>query len=94
MISTKAYSTVESQLLYLFEIDNNNFENKRNSRDVFQKGEILDFEFKSRALDDYVLEFFRESSRDEKKNQSFLEPKEDGIVFKRLSSVEADKKKI
>ena len=80
LISTKAYSTVESQLLYLFALDNNNFENKRNSRDVFQKGEILDFEFKSRALDDYVLEFFRESSRDEKKNQSFLEPKEDESV--------------
>ena len=80
LISTKAYSTVESQLLYLFALDNNNFENKRNSRDVFQKGEILDFEFKSRALDDYVLECFRESSKDKKKNQSFLEPIEDEPV--------------
>ena len=44
LISTKAYSTAERQLLYLFALENISFDNNKNKKDVFQKGEIVDFE--------------------------------------------------
>ena len=65
LISTKAYSDVESQLLFLFSLKNTNFEINKKSRDIFQKGEILDLEFKSRAVDKYILDFFINSSIEE-----------------------------
>ena len=61
LISTKAYSDVESQLLFLFSLQASNFESNKKSRDNFQKGEILDFEFKSRAVDEYIIDFFIDS---------------------------------
>ena len=65
LISTKANSDVERQLLFLFSLKNTNFEINKKSRDIFQKGEIFDLEFKSRAVDEYILDFFINSSIEE-----------------------------